>query len=179
MKLIKIRNKGFSLLEILLVLAVAAALVIGAFMLYPKLVASQKIEKESKNITTLQAGVKALYAGRSRLSGLSPTVLIQSKNVPDNMVQDGKLINEWKGEVDIAYQGNHGKYSITYNGVPAEACSKFITGVSGNFVSITIYNGGSGGDVKNDEEGKPLEVAKTASACGSDTVSTIMFSSII
>ena len=45
---------------------VAAGLVIGAFMVYPKVQMSQKIDKESKNITAIQAGVKSLYAGRAK-----------------------------------------------------------------------------------------------------------------
>ena len=73
-----------------------------------------------------------------KLSSLNETVLIQSKSVPDNMLQDGKLINEWKGEVTVEYSGNHGKYNIIYNNVPVEACSRFISAVSGNFEIITI-----------------------------------------
>ena len=180
MKLIKNKRKykGFSLLEILLVLAVAAGLVIGAFMVYTKVQMSQKIDKESKNITAIQAGVKSLYSGRAKLSSLNETVLIQSKSVPDNMFQDGKLINEWKGEVTVEYSGNHGKYNIIYNNVPVEACSRFISAVSGNFEIITIYNSGGSFDIKNKEENFGIDTEKTAKGCNSDQSSTIYFTSI-
>lgn len=170
------KHKGFSLLEILLVLAIAAALVIGAFVIYPKIVMSQRITAESKNITAIQAGVQSLYAGRAKLSTLNEQQLIDSKSIPENMLQNGKMINEWKGEVNVQYSGNHGKYNIIYNNVPIEACSKFITAVSGNFVSITIYNSGGSFDIKNKEESFEIDTAKTAAGCSADQSSTIYFS---
>ncbi|HCJ8469485.1 TPA: prepilin-type N-terminal cleavage/methylation domain-containing protein [Escherichia coli] len=54
LKLIKNKKcKGFSLLEILLVLAIAAALVIGAFIIYPKIQASVRVDAETKNLATI------------------------------------------------------------------------------------------------------------------------------
>jgi prepilin-type N-terminal cleavage/methylation domain-containing protein len=52
-------KKGFSLLELLLVLGIIAALVVAAFIVYPKVQASQRAQAESNNIATIQAGVKA------------------------------------------------------------------------------------------------------------------------
>lgn len=51
-------KKGFSLLELLLVLGIIAALVVAAFIVYPKVQASQRAQAESNNIATIQAGVK-------------------------------------------------------------------------------------------------------------------------
>ncbi|WP_413499873.1 type 4 pilus major pilin [Buttiauxella gaviniae] len=175
----KAKNKGFSLLEMILVLAVGASLVIAAFMLYPKIQASQRIDKETKNISTIQASIKSLYAGKSRMSGLSSDVLIASNSAPDNMIQSGKLVSEWKGSVNVEYSGNHGKYNIIYDNVPADACSRLITAVAGSFVSITIYNASGSNDVKNLEEGFLIDAIKTANACAGDISSTIYFTSII
>ena len=58
-------KKGFSLLELLLVLGIIAALVVAAFIVYPKVQASQRAQAESNNIATIQAGVKALYTSAS------------------------------------------------------------------------------------------------------------------
>ncbi|MGK1883163.1 type 4 pilus major pilin, partial [Klebsiella pneumoniae] len=104
---------------------------------------------------------------------------IASKNAPENMIQDGKLINEWKGNVQVEYSGNHGKYNIIYDAVPASDCSKLIAAVSGNFVSIDVYNGNGGTQVKNLEEGKNIDIAATSAACFSEDNSTIIFASII
>lgn len=92
-------KKGFSLLEILLVLGAIAALIVAAFMIFPKVQASQRIDRESRNLTAIQAGVKSLYGGRAKISSINTDSFIASKNAPENMIQDGKLINEWKGNV--------------------------------------------------------------------------------
>ena len=78
-------KKGFSLLELLLVLGIIAALVVAAFIVYPKVQASQRAQAESNNIATIQAGVKALYTSASSFTGLTNTVAVQAKIFPDNM----------------------------------------------------------------------------------------------
>ena len=172
-------KKGFSLLEILLVLGAIAALIVAAFMIFPKVQASQRIDRESRNLTAIQAGVKSLYGGRAKISSINTDSFIASKNAPENMIQDGKLINEWKGNVQVEYSGNHGKYNIIYDAVPASDCSKLIAAVSSNFVSIDVYNGNGGTQVKNLEEGKNIDIAATSAACFSEDNATIIFASII
>ena len=172
-------KKGFSLLELLLTLGVIAGIMIAAFIVFPKVQASQKIDKESRNITAIQAGVKSLYGGRAKISSLNTDSFIASKNAPDNMILDGKLVNEWKGNVSVEYSGNHGKYNIMYDAVPPDACAKLITAVSGNFVSITVYNDNGSTDVKNLEEGYGIDITKATAACASQESSTVMFTSII
>ena len=79
-------KKGFSLLELLLVLGIIAALVVAAFIVYPKVQASQRAQAESNNIATIQAGVKALFTSASSFTGLTNSVAVQAKIFPDNML---------------------------------------------------------------------------------------------
>jgi prepilin-type N-terminal cleavage/methylation domain-containing protein len=72
-------KKGFSLLELLLVLGIIAALVVAAFIVYPKVQASQRAQAESNNIATIQAGVKALYTSASSFTGLTNLLLFRRK----------------------------------------------------------------------------------------------------
>ena len=99
-------KKGFSLLELLLVLGIIAALVVAAFIVYPKVQASQRAQAESNNIATIQAGVKALYTSASSFTGLTNTVAVQAKIFPDNMLSGSgtaaKPINAFKGNVMLA-----------------------------------------------------------------------------
>ena len=87
MTLLKNRKskKGFSLLELLLVMGIIAALIVAAFIVYPKVQASQRSQAESNNIATIQAGVKSLYSSTSNYTGLTTSVAIQSKIFPDNI----------------------------------------------------------------------------------------------
>lgn len=87
----------------MLVLGIISALVVAAFIVYPKVQASQRAQAESNNIATIQAGVKSLYTSASSFTGLSNTVAVQAKIFPDNMLSGSesavKPINAFKGDV--------------------------------------------------------------------------------
>ncbi|MGA3808945.1 type 4 pilus major pilin [Escherichia coli] len=182
----KHNKEGFSLLELLLVLGIIAALVVAAFIVYPKVQASQRAQAESNNIAAIQAGVKALYTSASSFTGLTNSVAVQAKIFPDNMLSGSgsaaKPINAFKGNVTLAADktgpsGADGSaFIIIYSNVPAAECTKIITAVAGNFYEAGVRNLGDG-NVKT--AGGVLDVAKTAMLCQNDGNSnTLVFSSI-
>ncbi|MFN0462872.1 type 4 pilus major pilin, partial [Salmonella enterica subsp. enterica serovar Infantis] len=138
------------LLELLLVLGIIAALVVEAFIVYPKVQASQRAQAESNNIATIQAGVKALYTSASSFTGLTNTVAVQAKIFPDNMLSGtgnaAKPINAFKGNVTLAAAGNF---------YTAKVGSKVVKAADGT-----------------------LDVAATAAACNNATSNTLVFTSI-
>ena len=162
-------KKGFSLLELLLVLGIIAALVVAAFIVYPKVQASQRAQAESNNIATIQAGVKALYTSASSFTGLTNTVAVQAKIFPDNMLSGSgtaaKPINAFKGNVTLAA-------TATYDNVPAAECVKIATAAAGNFYITTV------GTKVVKAAGGTLDVAATAAACTNATSNTLVFTSI-
>lgn len=177
-------KKGFSLLELLLVLGIIAALVVAAFIVYPKVQASQRAQAESNNIATIQAGVKALYTSASSFTGLNNSVAVQAKIFPDNMLSGSgsaaKPINAFKGNVVVASAdtgpsaATGSSFTITYKNVPAAECTKIITAAAGNFYTAGV---GTVGNVK--PAGGVLDVAGTAKQCqngGNDN--TLIFTSI-
>ncbi|WP_323109723.1 type 4 pilus major pilin [Pectobacterium carotovorum] len=177
-------KKGFSLLELLLVLGIVAALVVAAFIVYPKVQASQRSQAESNNIATIQAGVKALYTSASSFTGLSSTVAVQAKIFPDNMLSGSesavKPINAFKGDVTLAAAatGPSGvagsSFTITYANVPAAECTKIVTAAAGNFYEVGV---GVAANVK--AAGDVLDVSKTATQCAAGGNSnTLIFTSI-
>ncbi|EFT1001157.1 prepilin-type N-terminal cleavage/methylation domain-containing protein [Escherichia coli] len=180
-------KKGFSLLELLLVLGIIAALVVAAFIVYPKVQASQRAKAESNNIAAIQAGVKALYASASSFTGLTNTVAVQAKIFPDNMLvgsgSSAKPVNAFKGDVTLA-SANSGpsaaqgsSFTITYSNVPAAECTKIITAVAGNFYAVGAGDVGGEGSLK--AAGEVLNVARTAMQCQSGGNSnTLVFTSL-
>ncbi|HEF4887313.1 TPA: prepilin-type N-terminal cleavage/methylation domain-containing protein [Klebsiella oxytoca] len=172
------KHKGFSLLELLLVLGVIAALVVGAFIVYPKVQASQRAEAESKNIATIQAGVKSLYTSASSYSGLSNTVAVGAKIFPDNMLvgtgTSASVVNAFKGNVILGVSTDspsgaaNSAFSITYVGVPAAECAKIVSAAAGNFYTVSVGTGSSAltsGNVKKD--GSTPNIGVAASSCNS------------
>lgn len=103
---IKKIQQGFSLLELLLVLGTIAALIVGAFIVYPKVQAAQRAEAESKNIATIQAGIKSLYAGSATYTGLTSSAANKAGAFPANMIRIAgagtNIVNTWKGYVTLA-----------------------------------------------------------------------------
>ncbi|ENS3161735.1 type 4 pilus major pilin [Salmonella enterica subsp. enterica serovar Montevideo] len=174
-------KKGFSLLELLLVLGIIAALVVAAFIVYPKVQASQRAQAESNNIATIQAGVKALYTSASSFTGLNNSVAVQAKIFPDNMLSGSgsaaKPINAFKGNVVVASAdtgpsaATGSSFTITYENVPAAECTKIIT-AAGNFYIAQV----GGATVK--EAGGTLNVAATAAACSDANSNKLVFTSI-
>lgn len=178
-------KKGFSLLELLLVLGIIAALVVAAFIVYPKVQASQRAQAEANNIATIQAGVKALYTSASSFNGLSTTVAVQAKIFPDNMLSGSgsavEPINAFKGKVIVEADStgpsatSGSSFNIIYRNVPAAECTKIVTAAAGNFYTAGV--GGTAGNVKS--AGGVLDVALTASRCQSGGNSnTLIFTSI-
>ncbi len=170
-------KKGFSLLELLLVLGIIAALVVAAFIVYPKVQASQRAQA-----ATIQAGVKALYTSASSFTGLTNTVAVQAKIFPDNMLSGSgtaaRPINSFKGNVTLTATSTGpssaagSSFTITYNNVPAAECVKIATAAAGNFY-ITMV-----GTTVVKPAGGILDVAATAAACNNATSNSLVFTSI-
>lgn len=175
-------KKGFSLLKLLLVLGIIAALVVAAFIVYPKVQASQRAQAESNNIATIQAGVKALYTSASSFTGLTNAVAVQAKIFPDNMLSGAgnaaKPINTFKGNVTLAAAKtgpssvDGSSFTITYDNVPAAECVKITTAAAGNFYITHV------GDKVVKAAGGTLDVAATAAACSNATNNKLVFTSI-
>lgn len=143
----KMNNKktGFSLIELLLVLGIIAALAITAFMVFPKVSSKNTIQTEVANINMILAGANAMYAGVSTYDGISNEVLINANVVPEKMIsgsdEDKVLLNGYKGTVEIKSSKDFlGKLEITYKGVPKSDCVGLITTLIPNF-SVIKTNG--------------------------------------
>ncbi|EDW0613228.1 type IV pilin, partial [Salmonella enterica subsp. enterica] len=171
------------LLELLLVLGIIAALVVAAFIVYPKVQASQRAQAESNNIATIQAGVKALYASTASFTGLTNSVAVQAKIFPDNMLSgfgsSAVPINVFKGNVVLESASTGPSYAdgssftITYSNIPAAECTKIVTAAAGNFYIASV----GGAEVKS--AGEVLDVVKAATYCDNGgNNNTLVFTSI-
>ena len=89
--ILKYRKKGFSLLELMLVLGIIAALIVSAFIIYPKVQLAQKTDQDLRDITNITNGIKELYSGKANYEGLTVQAVINSKIAPDYMVEGNKL----------------------------------------------------------------------------------------
>lgn len=179
MKLLKRKNKGFTLVEILLVVGFIALAGIGIYTIYGKVQVSNQANTESRNLDTLRAGVKSMYGGNPNFVGLTNTVANQSRLTPDSMrtATITEIINTFGGAVAIAPvslgAGANNGFRITYPSVPGAVCSKLVTSAGGQFNQVTV----GATVVKTFGTSVPIDVAAAAANCNVDTV-TILFDSI-
>lgn len=151
------KKKGFSLLELLLGLAIVASLAAAAFIIYPKISTGQKVKQEANNIGQLKTQINAIYNSTSsnipKRTGLN-SLIIKAGLAPDNMVSGTSLKNAWGGDVyvgtyDIA---NATAFAIQYNHVPPEACAKLIMQTARGFEQVVVgaeVSGDAGGIIMN------------------------------
>lgn len=141
MKAFKINKKGFSLLELLLVLSIIASLIVAAFLFYKKVDTSNKIEKERNNISLIVSATKSLFAGKVDYEGWSLKTLDNANLLADNFIYNkatnddfGQYRDAWGNEVNTGTI-TPGNGSVKIAGVsleyviPSEACVKFVSSV--------------------------------------------------
>lgn len=143
------RKKGFSLLEILLVLGIISGAIILALIIYPKITGANNVKTEVSNAGLIKSGVQSLYASSSNppLNTNMNSMLIKANLIPDNMVQGtAKIQNVWSGDVYVGTTTINGKtaFAIQYNHVPAAECIKMVTSASTGFDQIVVAAGRAG-----------------------------------
>lgn len=144
MNVLKIK-KGFSLLELLLVLGIIAGIIIAAFLIFPKVRDANYIATETKNITAIRAGLISLYAN----TALPPegsdiqTIAIKSKVIPENMIDsNNNIISAWGAPVYIGVgrssDSNNLSFAIRYLNLTDTLCSRLVLASSSAFSEVKV-----------------------------------------
>ena len=141
--------RGFSLIELLLVLGVLAILLVAAFVVYPQVRDRNQANAEVSNLTTIKANINNLYASKGgNYTGLTNTVALNARAYPQNMViaagadpvaNPAAAAAAWGGAVTtVVNAGSARLFDITYAAVPDGVCLGLVSGAAGNFENITV-----------------------------------------
>lgn len=118
------RQRGATLAEIVMVLAVIAVIIFGAFSLFGNAFGGSKAQSEVTNIQGIVSGVNSIYGTqRNYASGSLIPALIAAKAAPSAMVVPGvttSLRNSYGGPVTVT--GGDDRYYVTTNSVPKRGC---------------------------------------------------------
>lgn len=190
MKLFKLNKKkiarGFTLIEVLLVVGFIALASIGVYVVYNKVQTGNAANTEARNIDALRAGVKNIYGGSTSYNGLDNTVALQARIVPDNMRSAAAgatdITNSFGGRVTVASTSfgtgaaPNNAFTIQYEGVPIDVCAKLATSAGAGFNRVQV----NGTQVKSTitATGNELNVAATAGACSLDAGNILIFTSL-
>ncbi|MDV5293884.1 type 4 pilus major pilin [Klebsiella michiganensis] len=140
----KHNKEGFSLLELLLVLGIVSALIISAFIIYPKVQTMYRVDKISKTILGAKSSIQELYQGKayydkgvSNLRNIAfPANTYTSKN-------NGLPLNDYGGTYSIQGQfsissGVYSGFSIDVTYVPTADCQRIISNVYTSFQAVDV-----------------------------------------
>jgi prepilin-type N-terminal cleavage/methylation domain-containing protein len=175
-------SQGYTLIELLIVLAIIAALIVGAFYLYPKVQAARSANAESVILQSFQANMKSLFT-TGDYQKVSNLVTAQAGMWSDQMITNpatATITTEWGTLVTVKPATSAGVVSatgvpaqyfvVTYPGVPSDVCQKLVPSLAGSWEKITV-----GTTVVQDLNGAPAiqyDPSLLAASCGGSSAST-------
>ncbi len=114
-------EKGLSLIEASMVLALSAIVVSGVMFYYQSASDSNKTQNTVSQVMSVMSAINGLYVGQASYNGLSDAVLYNSSAVPANYKGgSGKINNPFGGKLSVA--PNVVGYTLLLDGVPKSSC---------------------------------------------------------
>ncbi|MCX3593899.1 pilus assembly protein [Escherichia coli] len=140
----KKEEKGLSLIESAMVLALAATVTAGVMFYYQSASDSNKTQSAISEVMSATSAINGLYIGQSNYDSLSTQVLTNSSAIPDNYKKGTTIMNPFGGELNVAAASN-GKYGygLKLTKLPKSACISLATlnlGTSAAGYGINIDN---------------------------------------
>ncbi len=122
----KLRRRGFSLLELGMVLAIIALIIGGIFYFYGTVVDKRRTVETIQEITAIDSLVNTYYVSATGSDvGLSAAVLAKSGLLPSKWVSNGQLISPYLTPITVTdLNGNIGNqwYITITGGLSNAAC---------------------------------------------------------
>lgn len=117
-------EKGLSLIEASMVLALSAIVVSGVMFYYQSASDSNKTQNTVSQVMSVMSAINGLYVGQASYAGLTDEVLLNSSAVPENYKDQvkKKINNPFGGELKVTPTTNGGGYILSLNGVPKSSC---------------------------------------------------------
>ena len=161
------RKRGVTLIEAVLYISIALALIVGGLVFFQQALLAQRINSAVRNVSSIAAETRSLYQQRGNFAGFNHATLITAGSVPTSLLNAaGQMQNEWGGVITAgptaalaavppaggvggvqAFAANSG-FFVVYPNVPISACSRlassdrFGTGPVGNRIrSVTFGTG--------------------------------------
>lgn len=154
----RLPQQGFSLIEILLILGVLAAVAIGMFLLYPQVRASRMAVSEQANMQSIAGNTKHLFMLKG-YQGLNNGVANTARLFPSNMnanrfTFDQEITSAWGGTVTIGPSPDiTGLFRVTYEDTPHQVCIEFARSMMASYERVLI----EGVTIKNElDAGTPV-----------------------
>lgn len=162
-------EKGLSLIESAMVLALAATVTAGVMFYYQSASDSNKTQSAISEVMSATSAINGLYIGQSNYDNLSGSVLINSSAIPDNYKKGDQIMNPFGGTLVVSTGNGSYGYSLKLDKLPKSACISLATlnlGTSAAGYGINI-NGHPAAFENNLSQNKAKNTAITPSEAAS------------
>ncbi len=126
----KKEEKGLSLIESAMVLALAATVTAGVMFYYQSASDSNKTQSAISEVMSATSAINGLYIGQSSYENLSVNVLKNSSAIPDNYKSDAGISNPFGGDLTVGPATGNNKafgYYLKLTKLPKSACISLAT----------------------------------------------------
>lgn len=132
------RQKGFTLIEIIIALAVIGVAIAGMLYYQSRAEAGQKANNTVSALTSMVGNIKSTFAPANSFAGVSAANLISAGAVVEPFTGAGTAITDpWGGAVVVG--GSPGFFGISLQAPNAEVCMKIVTGLVRNASRVTVH----------------------------------------
>lgn len=123
------RQRGFTLVEVAMVLAIAALLIAGVMLFFNNASQARQTNDALQEVAAVQQTVRSLYSGQPDYTGLDTAIVASSKQLPAKWANttSSTVSNPFGSSVTIAATSSANQFMLTFNGIPDAACSKMVT----------------------------------------------------
>ncbi|ADC73320.1 hypothetical protein TK90_2835 (plasmid) [Thioalkalivibrio sp. K90mix] len=171
------KAKGFTLIEILIVLAIGAGILFAVFMAVNAVQGKAVAKEASETLNLMVADTRARFRSVGNFSELGndgSQILIDNNIPPRSMINSSEdaIISAWNTEIDVAEAQLNtpgDAVAFTYNDVNSDDCANFVQSAEGSFSRVTVNNA----VVK--EQHETLQIGALGSACSADSTVDIEF----
>lgn len=126
----KKEEKGLSLIESAMVLALAATVTAGVMFYYQSASDSNKTQSAISEVMSATSAINGLYIGQSSYDGVTASVLKNSSAIPENYKNGEKIMNPFGGELKVGSSTSASKgfgYYLALEKLPKSACISLST----------------------------------------------------
>jgi type II secretory pathway pseudopilin PulG len=140
------RKRGVTLIEAVLYISIALALIVGGLVFFQQASLAQRTNSAVRNISAIASETRGLYQQQNSFNGLTTLGLINAGAVPTSLINGtgstATLRNEWGGTIVVEPNANittapalaaDAGFTVVYPGLPRAACVRLAsTDVSGS-----------------------------------------------
>ncbi|MBC8737281.1 prepilin-type N-terminal cleavage/methylation domain-containing protein [Paraburkholderia sp. UCT31] len=135
------KQSGFTLIELAIVLAIAAAVIYVGFAVVPSLLASNKSNAETSALPAIVAKIQKNYATQPNFAGVTTAGLIGLDVFPPEYVNGAALADRWGGTITPAVAtivtASDG-IALTYTNIPQQECVDVAVGMERTMRIISV-----------------------------------------